>query len=333
MNLVTGGTGLVGMHLISALLKKGEPVRVMHRANSNLVPVKTFLRHALKSEMQPEWIVGELSDVGAIEDAMQGAHTVFHAAALVSFHPKDRNTLYDVNVHGTANMVNLALAEGVQKFVYISSVASLGRKDELEPVDETTEWKDGPELTHYSRSKHMAEREVWRGHEEGLDVVIVNPGVILGIGDFTRSSAEVFLQLDKGMSFFPPGANGFVAVEDVVDVCLHLLENGPLNERFLLVGAHMSLEELFQKVAKSIGKEAPTKAASPFLMGLVWRLSRIVEFFTRKRGFVTKEGVRNAQKKYAYDTSKLLNETSFKYREIDEVITETGAYYLAQKSK
>ncbi len=319
------------MHLISTLMKKGEPVRVMHRANSDLGPVKAFLKHELKSDMQPEWVEGELSDVGAIEDAMENVETVFHAAALVSFHPKDRNALYEVNVHGTANMVNLSLTEGVSKFVYISSVAALGRKDDLEPVDETTEWKDGPELTHYSRSKHMAEREVWRGHEEGLDVVIVNPGIILGIGDFSRSSAEVFQQLDKGMPFYPPGANGFVAVEDVTDACFHLLENGPLNERFLLVGAHMTLKELFQKVAKSIGKEAPTKAASPFLMGLVWRLSRFVEFFTRKRGFVTKEGVRNAQKKYAYDTSKLLNETEFQYRDLDQVIEETGAYYLARK--
>jgi len=177
----------------------------------------------------------------------------------------------------------------------------------------------------------MAEREVWRGHEEGLDVVIVNPGIILGIGDFSRSSAEVFQQLDKGMPFYPPGANGFVAVEDVTDACFNLLENGPLNERFLLVGAHMSLEMFFQKVAKSIGKEAPTKPASPFLMGLVWRLSKFVEFFTRKRGFITKEGVRNAQKKYAYDSSKLLTQTSFTYRDLDEVIKETGAYYMGQK--
>ena len=332
MNFVTGGTGLVGMHLIANLIKKGEPVRALHRKGSNLAPVKAFLKHTLQSDFQPEWVEGELADVGSLEEAMSDVQTVFHAAALVSFHRKDRQALYEVNVQGTANMVNLALSEGVSKFVYISSVAALGRKDELEPVNEKTEWKDGPELTHYSKSKHMAEREVWRGHEEGLDVVIVNPGIIVGIGDFTRSSAEIYHQVDKGIPYYPPGANGFVAVEDVSDACFHLLENGPLNERFLLVGAHMPLKVLFEKVAKSLHKEAPQKEAPAWLMGLVWRLSRLAEFFTRKHGFVTKEGVRNAQKKYAYDTSKLLEQTSFTYRDIDAVIAETGAYYRAQQA-
>lgn len=332
MNLVTGGTGLVGMHLIATLIKKGEPVRVLYRSGSNLGPVKAFLKGQLKSDFQPEWIEGELADVGSLEEALKGVQTVFHAAALVSFHPNDRNLLYEVNVQGTANMVNLALSEGVSKFVYISSVAALGRKDDMEPVNETTEWKDGPELTHYSRSKHMAEREVWRGHEEGLDVIIVNPGIILGIGDFTRSSPEIFKQVDKGIPYYPPGSNGFVAVEDVTDACFHLLEHGPLNERFLLVAEHLTLKSLFEKVAKSIGKEAPKKVAPAWLMGIVWRLSRLAEFFTRKRGFVTKEGVRNAQKKYAYDSSKLLEETSFTYRDLDTVIAETGAYYLAHQN-
>jgi nucleoside-diphosphate-sugar epimerase len=331
MNFVTGGTGLVGMHLIAALLHRGEQVRMLVREGSDLDPLERFLAHSKADRAKLETVTGDLADVPSLEEGMAGCERVFHAAALVSFHRKDKEKLFSVNTEGTANVVNVALStDGLSEMVYISSVAALGRNTDGTPVNEQTEWKDGPELTNYAKSKHMAEREVWRGREEGLRVFIVNPSIILGIGDFRRSSAEIFRQVDKGMPFFPPGSNGFVAVQDVVAACFHALESDMNGERFLLSGEHLSYDELFHLVAESIGAKAPDKAAPPWLMKLARIGASLGELFTGKRAFITKEGVRNAQANYRYDASKIKG-SGFTFTPIRQVIAETGSFYLANK--
>lgn len=326
MVLVTGGTGMVGMHLIASLLKRGEQVRALHRAGSDFQPVKQFFEYSGLQLEQVEWRVCELNDIPALEDAMEGCKEVFHAAALVSFHNKDRKLIYETNVQGTENIVNVALESDIEVLTYISSVAALGRDERTLVITEDTEWKDDPNLSNYARSKHMAEREVWRGMEEGLKVVVVNPGIILGIGDFCRSSAEIFRQLDKGMPFYPPGSNGFVAVQDVVEACHFLKENDLHNDRFLLVTEHMKFDELFAKVGATIDAKVPKKEAPFWLMRTVQILGSIKEFLTGKRAFVTREGIRNASNSYHYDNRKI-KESGFKFTGLDSVIEETGKYY------
>lgn len=326
MILVTGGTGLVGMHFIASLLKRGEKVRALKRQDSDMSALEAFFNYSDVDPKAVEWVVGDLLDVPSLELAIDGCDKVIHAAAMVSFHRKDRNRIYEINVQGTENLVNVALDSTAKDFVFISSVASLGRDSKTKNVRESTEWKDDPSLTHYARSKHMAERAVWRGREEGLRVTVVNPGIILGIGDFKRSSAEIFHQIEKGMPFFPPGSNGFVAVQDVVAACDFIAENDLYNERFLLVDKHLSYEQLFQNVADSIGKNAPTKEAPMYLMRLVHWGSSIGEFFTGKRAFVTAEGLRNATNTYHYDNSRFL-EKGFTFTPVEEAIRETGTYF------
>lgn len=331
MDLVTGGSGLIGMHFIAALLRENRKVRALRRKSADLRPIDTFLKHLKLDPAAVEWVEGSLLDVSSIEEAMKGVDRVFHAAAVVSFHKNDRDLLYQTNIEGTANMVNCALAEGVNSFVYISSVAALGRQDEGRLVSESTEWKDDPELSHYARSKHMAEREVWRGREEGLNVVVLNPGIVIGIGDFTRSSAEIFAQVDKGLPYYPPGSNGYVAVQDIIEAAFHLLEEDRLNERFLLVGEHLSYRELFEKIGIAIGRNAPKKMARPWMMKTVRLVFALHEFFTQKRSFVTKENVRNATRNYRYDNSRM-RATGFDFTPLDQVINETGRYYRSEFS-
>lgn len=328
MIFVTGGTGLVGMHAVAAFLSRGEDVRLLVREGSDRTPLLKLLRdQAISDDLM--WVEGDLFDPVFLAEAMEGCDTVFHAAAMVSFHSADRDLLYKVNVEGTANIVNAAIENRIQTFYYISSVAALGRGGSDSVTEEETEWKDGPELTNYARSKHLAEREVWRGHEEGLRVVVVNPGVIIGRGDFTRSSAALFSNIDKGLPFFPAGLNGFVAVEDVVDACFHLSENGLFNERYVLVGEHMLFQHLFNQIAASINAEPPRKSAPRWLLSFAWRMAWVLEKISGKRAVITKEAVQNTHHHYRYSNAKI-GATGFVFRPLDEVIKSTGTAYRAE---
>ena len=325
MNLVTGGTGMVGMHLMAGLLRRGERVRALIRQGSSRVATDRFLVHSGLNPADIEWVEGDVLDIGALEDALDGCETVYHAAALVSFHRRDRRLMYQTNVEGTANVVNLALDGGAKRLVYISSVAALGRNTKGIPVTEDDEWKDGPELSHYSRSKHLAEREVWRGREEGLEVVVVNPSVILGIGDFSRSSAELFAKVAQGLPVYPQGSNGFVAAEDVASACFHLMDNGLTNERYLLNGGHLPLRELFTKMAAELGTKPPHIELRPWMLTLGWLGAALVSVFTGKRAFITRENIRNAGLHNRYETARI-EKTGFAFKPLDRVISETSAY-------
>lgn len=333
MNFVTGGTGLVGIHLIAALLARGEAVRALFRSPASRGYAEKKLTEKGVSLDQLEWLEGDVLDIQAIEDAMRGCTRVFHAAALVSFHRCDRDALYRVNIGGTANIVNAALGEGIETLVYISSVAALGRNTKGIPISESSEWKDGPQLSNYARSKHMAEREVWRGREEGLRVVIVQPSIILGAGDFGRSSSEIFRRVYEGLPFYPPGSNGFVGVQDVVAATLHLLDHGHFNRSFLLVSENRSWQSIMTAIAKQLNRKAPQRTATRFLMHLarigVW----LQQLVTGRKAFITRESVRSAQGTMVYDQRRVIDETGFVFTPIDEVIAGTAQYFLQQEAQ
>lgn len=329
MNFVTGGTGLVGMHLIVGLLRRGERVRALYRGASSLTACTRFFDYCKVDASSVEWVEGDILDMPLLETYVEGCHTVYHSAAVVSFHRRDRDKMYSVNIEGTGNVVNAALTGGCQTVVYISSVAALGRNSKGIPVSEDAEWKDGPHLSNYSRSKHMAEREVWRGREEGLKVIVVNPTVILGIGDFTRSSAEIFSRVASGLPFYPPGSNGFVAVQDVVAACFHLQEGQFYNRRYILCGDHRSFKDLFEEIASALGVRPPRIAANRFMMQVGRVGAWFVQLFTGRKAFITRESISNAGKHHRYDTSRI-TETGFSFTPLSTVIDETAAYLKAR---
>ena len=190
MIVVTGGTGLVGAHLLYDLCKKHEHVRALKRQNSDLKQVKkTFFYYSHDAEnlfQKIEWVNADVTDYFSLEDAFKDAKQVYHVAAMVSFHEKDNRKMMEINVKGTANVVNAALHHKIEKLCYVSSIAALGRPDANELATEETPWKDSDKSTAYSISKYKAELEVWRGIEEGLNAVIVNPSVILGPAKFSQ---------------------------------------------------------------------------------------------------------------------------------------------------
>lgn len=330
VHLVTGGTGIVGVHLIDALLSGGHAVRALVRPASDRSIVQRVLRHYHPDGdarfARIEWAEGDLHDVGALADAMRGVHHAYHAAALVSFDPRDRAALIRTNVEGTANLVNAALAAGVQRLCHVSSTATIGKHPKGGTMDETMPWSLMPDTSTYSVSKHEAEMEVQRGIAEGLDAVIANPCVVLGPGAPGRSSMALVERLHKGTRFFPPGSNAYVDARDVATCMLRLMEQGTSGERHLLVGHNLDYRTLFGLFTTAFGKPAPDTPLRPWMLQLAWRAERLRTLLTGGRALVTKATVHSALNRRMYANAKVTTLTGHMFRPIADTVANVVRY-------
>lgn len=325
MILVTGGTGFLGSYLIRSLVAAGKPVRALYRKAPS--PRLQDLSGKI------EWVQGDILDVCALEDAMQGVTQVYHCAAVVSFQPGHAAGLMKINVEGTANVVNLALDAGVKKLVYVSSVAAIGRTKEQAAIDEDCEWEDSPNNSRYSISKYQGEMEVWRGIAEGLDAVIVNPSIILGAGFWDEGSGTLLKNAWKEFPYYTEGVNGFVDVLDVVKAMVLLMDSPVSGERFILSAGNWGYRQLFTSMAHALGKKPPHIAAKPWMAELVWRLEKVKGLLTGKQPVITKETARTAQLKVYYDNQKILKALpEFTFRPLEETIREISAAFLASRN-
>ena len=304
MVFVTGATGLVGRYLVDELLRNGEQVRALCRPQSDRQAVHAFLAKAGTDDARLEWVEGSLHDGLFLEEAMAGCQRVFHCAAMVSFHPKDAETMMRINRDATGLLVNAMLHIGVEELVHVSSVAALGRKPG-EPVHEDVPFEDGRDVSHYARSKFAAELEAWRGQEEGLRLLAVNPVIVLGEGDFSRSSSMLFTLVHRGLSWYPIGTNGFVAARDVARACTVLSNQGCWGERFVLCAENASYQQLMVWMAEALGVPAPSRPLKAWMLGAAWRLSALWERLTGRRAPISKESVENTSKDHRYATTKL----------------------------
>lgn len=333
MILVTGGTGLLGAQLLLQLTQKGVRVRALRRHGSEMNMVTRLFSYqpdanALLALI--DWVEGDVLDPVSVELAMEGVHQVYHCAALVSFSKSDRRQLHRVNVNGTVNMVDAALKAGVDHFVYVSSIATLGSTLSGEPVSEGEPWDSLPKGSAYGHSKHAAEREVWRAMAEGLPAVIVNPSVILGPGDWNRGSCELFTIVDKHLRFFTRGINGYVDVRDVARAMVLLAESGIIGERFVVNGANVSYHELFEAIAVALKKPAPAWVVTPLMGEIIWRVMALTPLFTGRRPAITRETARSSQKKYSYSSQKLIRQTGMSFTPFHETIAFVASRFLSE---
>jgi len=337
MVLVSGGTGFVGAHLLLQLLKKNQKVRAIKRKNSDLsLTEKIFSCYNRDDEIlysQIEWVEADISDIFSLDDVMQGIEKVYHCAAVVSFNPKDREKLFNTNVKGTANIVNAALKARINKLCFVSSIAAIGRSENNEFITETTEWKSSGRNSNYAISKYEAEKEVWRGIEEGLNAVIVNPSVILGPGDWESGSAKIFDTLSKGSRFYTAGVNGFVDVRDVAAVMIKLMDSDIINERYIVSSENLSYRELFTIILNKFGLKPPSTEASRILLEFAWRFEKIKGIIMNKRPLITRETVNTSQNKYFYSTAKLQKAIDFNFAPIKDIIGITAKLYMKDKLK
>lgn len=324
MHLVTGGTGIVGIHVIDALLDAGHRVRALVRSSSDRGIVQRVLRHYHSDGdaryARIEWAPGDLHDVGALADAMEGVHHVYHAAALVSFDPRDKAPLMHNNAEGTARVVNAALAAGVVRLCHVSSTATIGKAPQGDGMHEGMPWASTPDTSAYAGSKHAAEMEVQRGIAEGLDAVIVNPCVVLGPGASGRSSMALVERLQQGTRFFPPGSNAYVDARDVATCMLRLMAQGVSGERYLLVGHNLDYRTLFGLFTTAFGTPAPEWRLRTWMLGLAWRAEWLRTRVTGGRALVTRATVHSALNDRRYANTKLTGLTGHVFRPITDTV-------------
>lgn len=331
MILLTGATGMLGAHLAFVLTSSGKKIRALKRKSSSVAVTERIFRLYSKEAQsllnRIQWVDGDLLDIGSLEDALEGITHIYHSAAIVSFHPSDRQKILQANIEGTANLINLALDFKIQKFCHISSVAALGRTTDGAIIDENVWWKTSPENSWYAISKYGAEREVWRATEEGLDVVILNPSLILGPGNGESSSSELFGTLKKGTSWFTEGITGYVDARDVADAAVKLMESEIRNERFILNAANLNYRDVFDKILTEFGKPKTKYKAGSFLIGLGWRLEKLLSLFTGKRPRITKETAEASQLISHFGGERITQRIDFSYRDPDVSIKEICGFY------
>lgn len=319
---LTGATGLVGSFLASKLLHDGYDVKALKRNHSSLELVKSFSN-------QIQWIEGDVLDADALEKGIQGSDFVIHAAAIVSFNPKDKEHMMKINVEGTKNMVNLCLKLGTPRFCFVSSIAALGRVEGTDRIDEETKWKDSELNSNYAISKYQAELEVWRGIEEGLNAVIVNPSTILGPGDWNKSSTVLFKFVDKGLPFYPTGTMSVVDVRDVVDMTISLMISN-VQGRYILSNTAVGYKELFGMIAHGLGKKPPYIQTQHWMNQIVWRLEYVMNILWNHDPMVTKEIAKLSKLNAVYINTKVTETTGLPFRPVKDSIAWCCQHFVAK---
>ncbi len=320
--LVTGGSGFLGSFLLRKLVSQGHSIRAIKRQNSR---IPTDLQGPI------EWVEADILDVTSLMEATTGITHLYHCAAFVTFYPKNFPKLHQINIDGTSNVVNVAIEQGIQKMLFVSSVAALGRKSGVS-TDESFEWQKEPNISNYSESKHLSEMEVWRGQAEGLSTVIVNPSIIIGPADhWDRSSAAMFQRAWDGLPFYPTGSSGFVDVRDCVDAMVQLMESDIENEQFVLNAANYSYQDFFKATAKYMNKTAPKRPLPNWAGSIAWRLFQLQSMITGKEPLVTKETVHNSRNSFGYDSSKVQEKLGMKFRPIEESIKDSCEAFIANQ--
>ncbi|MEK9614200.1 MAG: NAD-dependent epimerase/dehydratase family protein [Flavobacteriaceae bacterium] len=331
MILVTGGTGMLGAYLLHSLSKKKHQVIATYRRIESLQKVKELFD--ILTPQYPEyfesiiWKQASINDVDALGRAFEGVKYVYHCAAKVSLAEFHFDKLAKSNVEGTANVVNAAIKNKVKKFAYVSSIAAISAETQVKTIDETHSWNHSKDHTGYAHSKYGAELEVWRASQEGLDVVIVNPGVILGSFFWKRSSGMLIQRIANGLNFYPTGAVSVVGLSDVIKVLIQLMESSIKNERFILVSDNLSQKELTQKIARHLSKKPPVYPLSKGLLGFLFIIEKTISLFGLRKNFISIpliESLCNTQK---YEGSKITEYLDFQYSKLDDVLKKIGQDY------
>ena len=267
MVLVTGATGILGRVIVLELLKRGKIVRAAKRRSSNLEEVRHSFQFYTENPddyfNKIEWMNVDFEDIHSLQTAMIGIDEVYHCAATVSFHPADQRRMYHTNIEGTRNLLYACEGSQVKKFCFVSSIAVLDGVNEKDETDENSDYNQKLDHSAYAVSKHFSEMEVWRAAAEGLNTVIVNPGIIIGSGNWTQSSGLLFQNLARPYTF--SGGASYVDVRDVAKASIELMDNNVFNERFILISENKRYAEVASYVRQKMGLSSPKIIPSALL--------------------------------------------------------------------
>ncbi|WP_179343326.1 NAD-dependent epimerase/dehydratase family protein [Winogradskyella ursingii] len=339
MILVTGGTGLVGSHLLFKLLENGENVRAIYRREKTLERVKQVFSYFSDNVDDLfnaiDWVEANVTNIPQLQKAFDSITKVYHCAAFVSFEPDKYKTLRKINIEGTANIVNLCISHDVKKLCYVSSIAAIGHHaNPKKLIDEQTVWNPEDDNSVYAITKYGAELEIWRGTQEGLNAVIVNPGVILGGGYWhTGGSGSLFKQIKNGMPYYTTGITGYVDVWDVINCMYNLMNSTIKNEGFILVSDNLSFKDFQFMVAEILEVQPPKKEAKPWLLAIAWRLDWLSFKLFGKRRSLSKQMAKSAVSITKYNNSKIKETLNFQFKPIKISVKEVGKLFLEDLNK
>jgi nucleoside-diphosphate-sugar epimerase len=334
MILVTGGTGLVGSHLLLHLIENGVVnIRAIYRNADAVKKTKTLFELYQKKSLFSivEWVQADILDVPSLEMAFENVDFVYHCAGFISFNPDDEDQIRKVNIEGTANIVNFCIDKKVTKLCHVSSIAALGNLGQNQNrVTEDTEWN--PEVLHsdYAISKYGAEMEVWRGHQEGLQVVIVNPGVVFGPGFWNQGSGTLFTAIKKGIPFYTKGSTGYVAVTDVVAIMVQLMQSDCNGERFTLISENISFKDIIYKIAVRIGAKTPHLKAGPWLLSWAWKLDWLFSKVLKTKRKISRHSSISLQNADAISNEKIKKYLNVTFEKIDDYLDKIAVYFKNQ---
>ena len=336
MILVTGGTGLVGSHLLYHLLLENESVRAIYRKTSDLNSVKkVFSYYSQDFESifrRIRWIEADILDLMSLEEAFEGVKQVYHCAAKVSFLPSDYQKMRKVNIEGTTNVVNLSISHSVEKLCFVSSVAAIENKKEEEVMDERDRWNNANK-SGYAITKYGSEMEIWRASQEGVPVIIVNPGVILGSGYWHKGTGKLFQSVFKGQPFYTEGVTGFVDVADVAKMMIMLMNGSIKNERFILVSENLSFKKVLFYIADGLKRKRPWIRINKWMSEVYWRMEHLKSGITLKSPLLTKHSARSVISKQYYSSEKVKNALGIDFTPMKMCVEKTCQDFEASMSQ
>jgi dihydroflavonol-4-reductase len=314
MILVTGASGFLGSELVKQLVANNESVRIIVRPSSDI-------SHLVSIKEKIEIMEGDILDVPSLEIAMDGIEKIYHSAAVIGYDDSFYDSMYKCNIEGTANVVNVALTKGIKKLLHVSSIAAIGGKPN-DLISEETKWEKNEWTTHYGITKMLAEREVWRAEQEGLEVVIVNPGIILGSSsNENKATMRVFKRIASGkMPFYSNGTNGFIDVRDVAKICIQLMNSPVHSERFILINQNLSFKDYFERIAKRLNVQPPKRALNKTLGNVFLFADWMASTLSRRKRSFTKEIFKVSMEHFEYSNEKIKRQLDYTFIPFDETI-------------
>lgn len=314
MILVTGASGFLGSELVKQLIANNESVRIIVRPSSDI-------SHLVSIKDKIEIMEGDILDVPSLEIAMDGIEKIYHSAAVIGYDDSFYDSMYKCNIEGTSNVVNVALTKGIKKLLHVSSIAAIGGKPN-DLISEETKWEKNEWTTHYSITKMLAEREVWRAEQEGLEVVVVNPGIILGSSsNENKATVRVFKRIASGkMPFYSNGTNGFIDVRDVARICIQLMNSPVHSERFILINQNLSFKDYFERIAKRLNVQPPKRALNKTLGNVFLFADWMASTLSRRKRSFTKEIFKVSMEHFEYSNEKIKRQLDYTFIPFDETI-------------
>lgn len=332
MILVTGGTGLVGAHLLYRLALENTSVVAIHRKSSNLEAVKHVFSYYTDDYKRLFnkiiWKIADITDIASLQDAFLNITYVYHCAAIISFDKKDEKLLRKVNIEGTANMVNLALDNAIEKFCFVSSIAAIGKTMNNTKITEKNEWDASDKNSGYAISKYGSEMEVWRASQEGLDTVIINPGVIIGAGFWHSGTGKLFDLVFNSFNYYTEGITGYVGVSDVVKIMTQLMKSPLKNERYIVISENLTFKNVLFAIADDFNKKRASIKVTRFFSEVAWRLAYLQGLFREKAPLISKESARAGSRKSYYLNDKVKTTLNYEFLPIKNCISKVCKIYL-----